>query len=145
MKRKPSETEIKFLEANYIARIATVSKNSKPHIAPIYFSNDDDSVYFTTATTTSKFRDISENPAVSLVVDVFDADWLRGTGNGSETYEKAIVISWDAEVHVSGELYMKMYDALLKKYPDYNGALHWEPGELPIIRVSIRNTVSWGL
>jgi nitroimidazol reductase NimA-like FMN-containing flavoprotein (pyridoxamine 5'-phosphate oxidase superfamily) len=144
MSKQLSLRERKFLEANYISRIATCSAKSVPHISPIYFANDDVSVYFTTATTTQKFKNISENDRVSLVVDEYDADWLHGV-EGTKTKEKAVVISGKAESHKEGELYMTMYWDLLRKYPDYRAEQHWDPGDLPIIRVSIRKVVSWGL
>ena len=145
MSRRLSDEERKFLETNYIARIATVSRKAYPHVSPVYYANDADSVYFTTATTTVKFRDLSENSRVSLVVDVFDADWLHGVKGSSKTYEKAVVIIGIAEVHFNGDLYMKMYADLLNKYPDYNDDLHWEPGELPIIRIAVEQVISWGI
>jgi hypothetical protein len=92
-----------------------------------------------------KFRDLSENSRVSLVVDVFDADWLHGVERSSKTYEKAVVLTGIAEVHLKGDLYMNMYADLLNKYMDYYEKLHWEPGELPIIRIAIENVISWGI
>ena len=140
-----SGREIDFLKANYIARIATASSKSVPRVSPVYFGNDAVSIYFTTETSTGKFRDISGNPQVSLVVDTFDADWLHGNGEGTRTYEKGIVLFGKAEIHWEGNLYMDMYRDLVQKYPEYRGPLRWEPGDLPIIRVVIKQIVSWRL
>jgi hypothetical protein len=78
-------------------------------------------------------------------MDVFDADWLLSAEGGSKTCEKAVVITGVAKIHLKGDLYVKMYADLLKKYPDYNEEPHWGPGELPIIRVAIENVISWGI
>jgi Pyridoxamine 5'-phosphate oxidase len=145
MSRLLSGRESEFLKANYVARVATASSESVPRVSPVYFANDAASIYFTTETSTGKFRDISENPRASLVIDTFDADWLHGNGKSTKTYEKGIVLIGKAEIHWKGNLYMDMYRDLVQKYPDYQGPLRWEPGDLPIIRVEIKHIVSWRL
>ncbi len=137
--------ELDFLGKNYIARLATSSLMSVPHISPIYYGNTRDLVFFTTEKGSRKLKDIEENNQVSLVVDTFDADWLHQISGTAKTYEKAVVISGRAAIHLNGSPYMEMYKELLKKYPDYQADKHWEPGELPIVKIVISNVVSWGL
>jgi nitroimidazol reductase NimA-like FMN-containing flavoprotein (pyridoxamine 5'-phosphate oxidase superfamily) len=142
--RELRKNERTFLERSYIARIATCSRRI-PHVTPIYFASDKDSVFFATEETTRKFKDVNENDRVSLVVDEFDADWLHGDETSTKTYEKAIVISGRASIFRSGDLYVSMYKDLLRKYPDYKTENRWELGELPIIRIKISKIISWGL
>jgi len=145
MRNQFSKNEMEFLKSTYIARIATCSKDLIPHVTPIYFANDRLSLFFATEKRTKKFSDIVENSHVSLVVDVFDADWLHDSKTGTRTNEKAIVISGIASIRSKGPLYYKMYKTLFQKYPDYRTTEKWQVGDLPIIRISVRNVISWGL
>lgn len=64
-----------------IARLATVGADGRPHIVPVCYSFEDDTLTFVvdskpkTTTTLQRIENIRSNPAVSLVVDQYDEDW----------------------------------------------------------------------
>ena len=66
-----------------VARLATVGAGGKPHVVPISFAVDGDTLYFaidakTKRTTDLKrLRNIAANPAVSVLVDHYEDDWTR--------------------------------------------------------------------
>jgi pyridoxamine 5'-phosphate oxidase family protein len=66
-----SEKELSYLQTQRLARIATVSRTLQPDVAPVGF--DFDGTYFYVGginlTTTLKYKNIRDNPKVSLVVD----------------------------------------------------------------------------
>jgi PPOX class probable F420-dependent enzyme len=68
-----SEEEWKsFLTAEpaHTGKLATVRKDGRPHVAPIWFDLDDDgSIVFTTGAETLKGRSIRRDPRVCLCVD----------------------------------------------------------------------------
>lgn len=68
-----SEEEWKaFLTAEppHTGKLATVRKDGRPHVAPIWFDLDDDgSIVFTTGAETLKGRSIRREPRVCLCVD----------------------------------------------------------------------------
>ncbi|HEX3623447.1 MAG TPA: PPOX class F420-dependent oxidoreductase [Acidimicrobiales bacterium] len=51
------------------AKLATVRADGRPHVAPIWFVLDGDTVVFTTGATTVKGRSILADPRVALCVD----------------------------------------------------------------------------
>lgn len=51
------------------AILATVRPDGRPHVAPIWFDLDEDTVVFTTWHTSVKARNITNDPRVSLCVD----------------------------------------------------------------------------
>ena len=51
------------------AKLATVRADGRPHVAPIWFDLDDDTVIFTTGETTVKAKNMRHEPRVSLCVD----------------------------------------------------------------------------
>jgi PPOX class probable F420-dependent enzyme len=65
----------------YVARLATVGAAGRPHIVPISFALDEQTLYFAVdskpkqTTNLKRLRNIAENPAVSLLVDHYEDDW----------------------------------------------------------------------
>ena len=57
-------------EPPHTGKLATVRKDGRPHVAPIWFHLDDDgSIVFTTGAETLKGRSIRRDPRVCLCVD----------------------------------------------------------------------------
>jgi nitroimidazol reductase NimA-like FMN-containing flavoprotein (pyridoxamine 5'-phosphate oxidase superfamily) len=127
-----TESQLSFLKGKYIARIATTS-NDEPHISPIYFTFDRESIFFATESSTSKFRDIVKNPKASVVVDEFDADWLHGT-QGPNTTERALVVLGRAIAVNDNGVHKSLRLAFMEKYPDFR-ATNYPIEATAIIRV----------
>lgn len=51
------------------AKLATVRADGRPHVAPIWFYLDGDTLYFTTWYTTVKAANLKRDPRVCLIVD----------------------------------------------------------------------------
>jgi hypothetical protein len=51
------------------AKLATVRKDGRPHVAPVWFALDGDDLVFTTGKHTAKGQAIRRDPRVSLCVD----------------------------------------------------------------------------
>jgi len=67
-----SEKEIAYLKTHLLARIATVSEDGQPDVAPVCF--DFDGTYFYVGrvvdlSKTLKFKNVQANPRVALVID----------------------------------------------------------------------------
>ena len=58
-----------MLDRARTATLATVRADGSPHVAPIWFDLDGDTVVFTTGETTLKARNMRRDPRVSLGVD----------------------------------------------------------------------------
>jgi PPOX class probable F420-dependent enzyme len=65
-----------------VARLATADADGRPHIVPVCFAVDGDTVYSAVDEIKPKatlrlrrLRNVAENPAVSLLVDHYDDDW----------------------------------------------------------------------
>ncbi|MGI0079019.1 MAG: pyridoxamine 5'-phosphate oxidase family protein [Nitrososphaerales archaeon] len=143
MPLKFDSKQFAFLSKNYVARVATCGRSARPHVSPVYFANDDVSIFFATEKDTQKFRDFSENARGSIVVDDFDADWLHNR-KGTATTEHAVIVSGHASIFESGSEYSSMRSKLFEKYPDYKEE-NWEKSASPIIKVAAARIVSWGI
>jgi PPOX class probable F420-dependent enzyme len=65
-----------------VARLATITVAGHPHIVPIVFVVDGDTLYFAVdskpkrTTDLKRLKNIAANPAVSILADLYDdADW----------------------------------------------------------------------
>jgi PPOX class probable F420-dependent enzyme len=71
------------LAAARIGRLATVRADGRPHVVPIVFAVEGDTVYSIADPKPKRgpdllrFRNIAANPAVALLVDHYDEDWNR--------------------------------------------------------------------
>ena len=66
-----------------VARLATADASGLPHLVPITFEVDGDTVFFAVdhkpkrSTDLRRLRNIAENPRVALIVDHYTDDWSR--------------------------------------------------------------------
>ena len=124
-----------FTEAK-VARLATVDAGGRPHVVPICFALEADTVYFAVdakpkrTTDLKRLQNIAANPAVSLLVDHYDDDWtslwwVRADGN--------------ARVLTAGEETDRAIDLLVERYPQYRRV---RPAG-PAVAISIRRMSGW--
>ena len=116
-----------------VARLATVGADGRPHIVPICFALDGDTLYTAVdekPKATRRLRrlaNIEADPRVEVVIDHWDEDWSR--------------LWW---VRLSGEARIVEHDAralelLQAKYPQYRD----QPPAGPFILVTIRRRSEW--
>jgi PPOX class probable F420-dependent enzyme len=69
--------------ATPVARLATADASGVPHIVPVVFALDGDTIYSAVddkpkkTTCLRRLRNVRANPAVALLVDHYDDDWQR--------------------------------------------------------------------
>jgi PPOX class probable F420-dependent enzyme len=121
-----------------VARLATVAPDGRPHLVPIVFAVDGDTVY--TAVDDAKpkatmrlrrLANIAENPAVALLADRYDEDWaalwwVRADGTAR------VIEPGEAEAGRAREL-------LAARYEQYRDA----PPPGPVIAVAVRRWSGW--
>jgi PPOX class probable F420-dependent enzyme len=78
----PGEARERFAEAR-VAHLATVDATGAPHIVPITFAVEGDTIYTAVdakpkrGTPLRRFANVAANPAASVLVDEYDDDWAR--------------------------------------------------------------------
>ena len=79
----PNEAWNRLIAAR-VAHLATVRADGRPHVVPIVFAAYDDRTIYSIADPKPKsgldllrHRNIEANPAVSLLVDLYDESWER--------------------------------------------------------------------
>jgi PPOX class probable F420-dependent enzyme len=77
-----AEARRRFAAAR-VARLATADRSGRPHVVPIVFAVDGDTVYSAVdhkpkrTTALRRLANVAENPAVAVLVDDYDDDWSR--------------------------------------------------------------------
>lgn len=78
----PREARTRFASAQ-VARLATVTPGGRPHVVPVTFALDGDTIYTAIdakpkrGTPLRRLANIAANPHVALLVDEYDDDWGR--------------------------------------------------------------------
>jgi PPOX class probable F420-dependent enzyme len=115
-----------------VARLATVDRRGRPHVVPICFALEDDTLYTAVdekpkrTRRLQRLKNIEANPHVEVLIDCYDEDWsklwwvrLRGTARIVE--DRPAV------------------ERLVRKYPQYRE----RPPAGPVIAVSIEERSVW--
>jgi PPOX class probable F420-dependent enzyme len=122
--------------ATFVARLATAGARGQPHIVPICFALDDQTLYFAIdakpkrTTNLKRLRNIAANPVVAILVDHYEDDWdrlwwIRLDG-------RARVLTEDSEVETGLRL-------LAERYAQYRAA---KPAG-PVVAVAVEGMSGW--
>jgi PPOX class probable F420-dependent enzyme len=119
-----------------VARLATIDPDGRPHLVPIVFALDGDTLYSAVdrkpkrSQTLRRIENARERPDVTILVDYYDDDWsalwwirLRGQArvlDDGDEREHALVL-------------------LREKYPQYRAA----PPDGPVLAVDVIDVRDW--
>jgi PPOX class probable F420-dependent enzyme len=120
-------------ESARIARLATVGVDGRPHVVPICFALEGETLYTAVDEKPKRTRqltrlaNIEANPRVEVLIDEYDEDWsalwwvrLRGQARVVESDERGLRL-------------------LCEKYPQYRES----PPQGPLIVIEIEKRTSW--
>ena len=135
-----SDWEKKFILNQPVARLATVDGSGQPHVIPIVYVFDQLRFYTPIdgkkkrtpeARQLRRVRNILQDPRISLIIDVYSADW---------TQLAWVQIHGTAELIDDGPIYHKAIDLLRKKYDQYQSV---PLGKWPVITINPHSLSSW--
>jgi PPOX class probable F420-dependent enzyme len=119
-----------------VARLATIDPDGRPHLVPIVFALDGNTLYSAVdrkpkrSQTLRRIENARVRPDVTILVDHYDEDWsalwwirLRGR----------------ARVLDQGEERERAFALLRKKYPQYRD----EPPDGPVLAVDVTDVRKW--
>lgn len=131
-----SEEIRRRINQTMVARLATVGSDGRPHIVPITFVLDDDTIYFAIdfkpkkTANLQRLRNIEANPSVSVLVDHYEEDWtklwwVRADGN--------------ARITIDGAVFERGIALLTQRYAQYRSA---RPAG-PVVAIDIKRMTGW--
>jgi PPOX class probable F420-dependent enzyme len=117
-----------------VARLATADARGRPHLVPICFAVEGDTVYSAvdevkrkTTLRLRRLRNVSENPAVSLLVDHYSDDWSALWWVRADGRARVLEAAPDALA------------LLAARYPQYAEA----PPAGPVLAVDVERWTGW--
>ena len=125
MKKLTTEERAFLLEGTRTGKLATVRKDGRPHVAPIWFTLDGDELVFTTGENTVKVSNMRRDARVALCVDDETPPYayIQVEGTVSFSHDLEELLNWATRI---GGRYMG--EALAEAYGRRNGV----PGELVV-------------
>ena len=130
----------RLLDESRIAHLATASRDARPHVVPLCYARDDDSIYFVVdekpkraGKRLKRMSNIAENPEVALVVDVYDEDWSR--------LEYLLVRGRATVVEDTAE-FIRAIELLRARYPQYE-RMRLEQGRNDVVRIAPTAVHHW--
>ncbi len=134
------ETLNQRLQAPLLARLAT-SRANQPHVVPVWFLWDGESLWISAFTSTRKVRELQANPLCSIVIDVAPS----GTENWGVIFEGQADLVTEPLPLVQ-EMTTRIYTRYLGPEgvlaPDPQSWIH-SPENL-VIKLAPSKTYSWG-
>ena len=128
---------IAFIEAQRVARLATVDEDGRPHLVPVCFAFHEGALWIAIdekpkrTTQLKRLRNIATNPAVALLFDRYDDDWSRLA---------YVMVRGTAEV-LTGADHPGALSALRARYWQYE---EMSLEERPLIRIAPESVAAWG-
>jgi PPOX class probable F420-dependent enzyme len=120
-----------------VARLATTDPDGRPHLVPIVFALDGDTLYSAVdrkpkrSSKLQRIENARARPDVTILVDHYDEDWRRLWW---------IRLRGRARVLDDGEERDRALALLREKYPQYRA----EPPEGPVLAVDVTEVREWG-
>src|SRR5258706_4447035 len=135
-----TKSELGFLAAARVARLATADAHGIPHIIPIVFVLDGLKLYTpldakpkrVALTDLKRVRNLRVNPRVAVVVDQYDEDWTRLAW---------VMVKGKGALVEKGEVHAAGIRLLENKYPQYTSM---PLTDRPLIVVTPLPITSWG-
>jgi PPOX class probable F420-dependent enzyme len=124
------------VETARVARLATTDPDGRPHLVPIVFALEGDTVYSAVdrkpkrSTTLRRIENARARPDVTILVDHYEEDWARLWW---------IRLRGSARVLDEGEERERALDLLAAKYPQYRA----ERPDGPVLAVDVSEISDW--
>ncbi|MBI3648058.1 MAG: pyridoxamine 5'-phosphate oxidase family protein [Actinobacteria bacterium] len=134
-RRVLSDDEAAFVDAQRVARMATVSPDGTPHVAPICPVLDGDRIVVASGTASAKVRNLRRQPRLAIVFDEYLEDW---------GLLKHAVVFGEATLVEEGPRFERGRALLYEKYPQYPREDPIEEGKSVCIEVSIARVAAMG-
>ncbi len=121
--------ELNFLKSHELCRLATASKDAKPHVVPVIYALDGENIIVAVDYGTKKLGNLKENKRVALVVDEYHPN-------------RAVMVEGECEIFERGKEYVRLLQILFDRFEFYRKH-PWGEGESPILKIKPVKAAMW--
>jgi len=109
-----------LLEEPLLARIATADRSGQPHVIPVWYGWDGESIWISSYSNPRKIQDLEENPKIAIAIDVA----------GEEGETRAVIFEGQADlVKGPSDFLRKQFLWIYIRYLGEEGVLEKSPQE----------------
>jgi uncharacterized protein len=124
-----SKRQVDFLKSHELCRLATASKEGRPHVVPVIYAMDGQDIIIAVDYATRKLKNLRENREVALVVDDYNPN-------------RGVMVEGRCEILERGKEYLRLLQVLYDRFEFYRRN-PWKEGESPILKVHPSKAVLW--
>ncbi len=121
--------QLKFLKEHELCRMATASRDARPHVVPVIYALDGEDIVIAVDYGTKKLGNLRQNSKVALVVDDYHPN-------------RAVMVEGECEIIEKGKEYLRLLKVLFDRFEFYRKH-PWGEGESPILKVRPTKAVMW--
>ena len=121
--------ELDFLKVHELCRLATASKDARPHVVPVIYALDGEDVIIAIDYGTKKLGNLRQNKTVALVVDDYRPN-------------HAVMLEGECSILERGKEYLRLLQILFDRFETYRKH-PWGEGESPILKIRPMKAVMW--
>ena len=121
--------ELDFLKRHELCRLATASKDARPHVVPVIYALDGENIVIAIDYGTKKLRNLKQNKRVALVVDDYHPN-------------HAVMVEGECEILERGKEYRRLLQTLFDRFEIYRKH-PWGEGESPILKIRPAKAAMW--
>ena len=124
-----SSRQLIFLKSHELCRLATASRDAKPHVVPVIYALDGEDIIIAVDYGTKKLGNLRQNNRVALVVDEYRPN-------------HAVMVEGECSILERGKEYLRLLRILFDRFEFYRKH-PWGEGESPILKVRPTKAVMW--
>jgi PPOX class probable F420-dependent enzyme len=124
-----SSRQLIFLKSHELCRLATASRDAKPHVVPVIYALDGEDIIIAVDYGTKKLGNLRQNNRVALVVDDYRPN-------------HAVMVEGECSILERGKEYLRLLRILFDRFEFYRKH-PWGEGESPILKVRPTKAVMW--
>ena len=121
--------ELNFLKTHELCRLATASKDARPHVVPVIYAVDGENMVIAVDYKTKKLKNLRENNRVALLVDEYRPN-------------RGLMVEGACDIFERGKEYLRLLQILFDKFAYYRNN-PWGEGESPILKIKPTKAVMW--
>jgi PPOX class probable F420-dependent enzyme len=121
--------QLDFLRNHELCRLATASRDARPHVVPVIYALDGEDVIIAVDYGTKKLGNLRQNRRVALVVDDYHPN-------------HAVMLEGECKIIERGKEYLRLLQILFDRFETYRKH-PWGEGESPILKVEPTKAVMW--
>ena len=121
--------ELSFLREHELCRLATASRDARPHVVPVIYTLDGEDIVVAVDYGTKKLKNLRENGRVALVVDTYAPN-------------QGLMVEGECEIFERGKEYVRLLRILLGRFEFYRKE-PWGEGESPILKIHPTKCIMW--